>query len=224
MKAWAQTNAVVGKQAAGIALWRQFKTQALATVGLPASGKALIENSAPAIKKSAETALDKVLQDVLKRARDIERNHAMAQVANLAANAPDVQFEADGARRNAGGGGEETGFRKSVRLFLVDPDHGAMVIDPVTQAYKWDGGPSHCVAIMKSLSLLEVVDKVRQKIPAGRTVRAIYGALENLAPSSVIPDATRLQSDEEVEAFFDLTSSKPIQLQIVLHRDPNQVR
>ena len=132
MKAWAQTNAVVGKQAAGIALWRQFKTQALATVGLPASGKALIENSAPAIKKSAETALDKVLQDVLKRARDIERNHAMAQVANLAANAPDVQFEADGARRNAGGGGEETGFCKSVRLFLVDPDHGAMVIDPVT--------------------------------------------------------------------------------------------
>jgi len=79
------------------------------------------------------------------------------------------------------------------------------------------------VAIMKSPSLLEVVDKVRQKIPACRTVRAIYGALENPAPPSIIPDATRLQSDEKVEAFFDLTSSKPIRLQIVLHRDPNQV-
>ena len=76
---------------------------------------------------------------------------------------------------------------------------------------------------MKSPSLLEVIDKVRQKIPAGRTVRAINGALENPAPPSVIPDATRLQSDEKVEAFFDLTSSKPIRLQIVLHRDPNQV-
>ena len=76
---------------------------------------------------------------------------------------------------------------------------------------------------MKSPSLLEVVDKVRQKIPAGRTVRAIYGAFENPAPPSIIPDATCLQSDEEVEAFFDLTSSKPIRLQIVLHRDPNQV-
>jgi len=112
VKAWAQTNAVVGKRAAGIALWRQFKTQALATVGLLASGKALIENGAPAIKKSAETALDKVLQDVMKKAQDTERNHAMTQVANLAANAPDVQFKADGARRNAGGGGEETGFHK----------------------------------------------------------------------------------------------------------------
>jgi len=105
-------------------------------VGLPASGKALIENGAPAIKKSAETALDKVLQDVLKNARDTEQNHAMAQVANLAANAPDVQFEADGTHRNAGGSGEETGFYKSVRLFLVDPDCGTIVIDPVTQAYK----------------------------------------------------------------------------------------
>jgi len=98
-----------------------------------------------------------------------------------------------------------------------------MVIDPVTQAYKWDGGPSHCVSIIKSSSLLEVVDKVRQKIPAGCRVRAIYGALENPAPPSVISDATRLQSDEEVEAFFNLTSSKSIRLQIVLHRDPNQV-
>jgi len=136
VKAWGQTNAVVRKRAAGIALWRQFKIQALATVGLPASGKALIENSAAAIKKSAETALDKVLQDVLKKARDTERNHAMVQVANLAANAPDVQFEADGVRWNAGGGGEETGFCKSVRLFLVDSECGAMVIDPVTQTYK----------------------------------------------------------------------------------------
>jgi len=192
VKAWAQTNAVVRKRAAGIALWRQFKTQVLATVGLLASGKALIENGTPAIKKSAETALDKVLQDVLKKALDTERNHAMAQVANLAANAPDVQFKADGVRWNAGSGWEETRFHKSARLFLVDPDRSAMVIDPVTQAYKWDGGPSHCVTIMKSPSLLEVVDKVWQKIPAGRIVQAIYGALENPAPPSVIPDATRL--------------------------------
>jgi len=93
----------------------------------------------------------------------------MAQVASLAANGPYVQFEADGTRQNAGGGEEETGFRKSVRLFLLDPDCGAMVIDPVTQADKWDGGPRHCVAIMKSPSLLEVVDKVWPKIPAGVT-------------------------------------------------------
>jgi len=60
-------------------------------------------------------------------------------------------------------------------------------------------------------------------VTAGHIVQAIYGALQNPAPPRVILDATRLQSDEEVVVFFDLTSSKPIRLQIVLHRDPNQV-
>ena len=76
---------------------------------------------------------------------------------------------------------------------------------------------------MRVASLLEPVDKVRAKIPAGRVVRAIFGALENPIPPSRIPDAARLETDEEVEAFFDVTSSKPIRLQIVLYRDENQV-
>ena len=76
---------------------------------------------------------------------------------------------------------------------------------------------------MESASLLEVVDKVREKIPVGRTVRAICWAPENPAAGTVIPDATRLQSDEEVEACLEVTASKPIRLQVVLHRDPNQV-
>ena len=40
---------------------------------------------------------------------------------------------------------------------------------------------------------------------------------------TVIPDARRLQSDEQVEAFFEVTAYKPIRLPVVLHRDPNQV-
>jgi len=89
--------------------------------------------------------------------------------------------------------------------------------------YQWDGGPSNCVAIMRTPSLLEVVDKVRDKIPAGQTVRAIFGVIANPTPPGRIPEATRLQSDEEVEAFFDLTSAKPIRLQVVLRRDPEAV-
>ena len=52
VKAWARTNAVVGKRAAGIALWRQFKTHALTQVGLPASGIALLQNGSDAMKKA----------------------------------------------------------------------------------------------------------------------------------------------------------------------------
>jgi len=48
-----------------------------------------------------ETALDKVLQDILKKSRDTDRNLAMAQMANLTAAAPAVEFTSDSGSRNA---------------------------------------------------------------------------------------------------------------------------
>ena len=80
MKAWARMNAIVGKRAAGIALCRQFITHALTQVGLPAAGTAVLQNGSEAIKKAAETALDKILQDVLKKARDTDRNHQRKKI------------------------------------------------------------------------------------------------------------------------------------------------
>jgi len=148
----------------------------------------------------------------------------MAQVTNLAAAAPAVKFTLDGGSRNGDATrGADSMFRKSVRLFVVDPSHGAAVVDAVSGEYKWDGGPSQCIAVMKSATLQEVVDKIRQKVPAGRTVKAIFGALDNAVVPSIIPDATRLQSHKEIEAFFELTCSKPIRIQVILHRDPNFV-
>jgi len=61
---------------------------------------------------------------------------------------------------------------------VVDPGRGVAVLDAVSGEYRWDGGPSQCVAVMKSATLQEVVDN-RQKVPAGRIVRAIFGALDN---------------------------------------------
>jgi len=165
-----------------------------------------------------------VLQDVLNKARDTDRNLAMAQVANLAAAAPAVEFTPDGGSRNADATrGADSMFRRSVPLFVVDPGRGAAVVDAVSSEYKWNGGPSQCVAVMKSATLQEVMDKIWQKVPVGHTVRAIFGALNNAVARSIIPDATRLQSDKEVEAFFELTCSKPIRIQVILHRDPNLV-
>ncbi|RPB18006.1 hypothetical protein L211DRAFT_854582 [Terfezia boudieri ATCC MYA-4762] len=137
--------------------------------GLPASGIALIQNGAVAIKKAATTALDKILQDVLKKARDTERGYALAQVANLAANAPDVQFGggADATGRNAEDNAQE-GFRKPVRLFLIDPARRNEVQDIISGEYKWDEAPSNCVAILRSASLLEIVDKIWERILVGR--------------------------------------------------------
>ncbi|KAF8440637.1 hypothetical protein BGX38DRAFT_1205498 [Terfezia claveryi] len=213
IKAWARTNHVVGKRQAGTALWKTFRDYALAEAGLPASGKRLLQNGAAAIKKEAEKALDKLLQDTLKKLRDTERTHALSQVVSLASDTPDIQYTPND---NAVTSGQNTdnesgnwGFRKSVRIFLVDSGREDEVRVTPGGAYKWDGCPSHYVAIMQVASLLEVVDKVRDKIPVGRTVRAIFGALENPRLPNTIPDATRLQSDEE-----------PIRLQVVLLRNP----
>jgi hypothetical protein len=216
VKSWARTNGVTGKRAAGNALWRRFTEYAIQETGLPASGKTLLENGAPTMKAAAQNALDKLLQDVMKKARDTTRNNALQQVADLSANAPNVQFVPEDAISRNVSVGEESGFRKSVRIFLVDPARPGD--KDQNGEYKWDGGRCHCVAIMKSASLLEVVDRIRGKIPDNRTVRAIYGALDNPTAPNTTPDATRLQSDEEVEAFFDVTSSKPIRLQVILHK------
>ena len=103
----------------------------------------------------------------------------MAQVANLAAEAHDVRFVRDTANRDPDRGAHVAGdnaFRKAVHLLLVDSERVAVVRDAPTEEYTWDRGPSHCIAIMKSASHSEVVDKVHEKIPTGTTVSAIYGA------------------------------------------------
>ena len=145
------------------------------------------------MKMVAETALDTLLQDVLKKSRDTERGLAMAQVASLGATAPEVQFAVDEGRRipDEHNQGE---FRKWVRIFLVDPGCGDEVRDPLSGEYKWDNCPCHDVEIIKLPCLLEIVDKIEEKIPLGRKVRVVYGALKNPSAPSTSPDATHLQS------------------------------
>jgi len=81
--------------------------------------------------------LDKILQDVLKKSHDTNRNLAVAQVANLTAAAPAVEFILDGGSRNADATrGVDSTFCRSVRLFVVDPGHEAAVEDAVSSDYK----------------------------------------------------------------------------------------
>ncbi|RPB18174.1 hypothetical protein L211DRAFT_854378 [Terfezia boudieri ATCC MYA-4762] len=138
---------------------------------------------------------------MLKKARDIERRYILAQVVNLAANAPDVQFGggADTTGQNVEDNAQE-GFQKPVKLFLIDLAHGNEVQDIVT-------------------SLLEIVDKIWERIPVGRIVRVIYGALDNLNSGNAIPATIHLQTDEEVQAFLELSLLKPIRIQVILYRD-----
>jgi len=57
-----------------------------------ASGIALLQNEEATIQKAAKTALDKILQDLVKKLWDGDWSLALAQVTNLAANAPNIDI------------------------------------------------------------------------------------------------------------------------------------
>ena len=177
------------------------------------SGWRLLQGGDADMKKRALVGFNKVLQNVLKNVRDTQRNLKMKEVAQLIAGAPDVALQADGAEQaeNHDQGGQES-FQRSIRLFLVDPGGDKIVRN--------GAGVLCCIAMIKSPLLIEIVDKVRSEIPKGRLVRGFFGAIDNPTPPNVIPDSVRLQTEEEVEAFYDITASKPIWLQVILYRDP----
>ena len=63
---------------------------------MPASGRRLLQGVDADLKRRVEVAFDKLLQNVLKKARDIQRNLILKKVAQLIAGAPDVAIQADG--------------------------------------------------------------------------------------------------------------------------------
>ena len=93
-------------------------TYAKQEIEIASLGISLLQNGAAAIQKAAKTALDKILQDVRKKARDTDWGLALVQVTKLVANAPNVEFTRVNAQSQNENGG---GFQKLVRLFLIDP-------------------------------------------------------------------------------------------------------
>lgn len=92
VKAWAKVRGVTGKRKAGDDLWTEFTTYAMSETGLPESAKRLIETGSRDMKTAAVNALDKILQDLLKKSRDTDRYNSLAQVARMGMNAPDIVF------------------------------------------------------------------------------------------------------------------------------------
>lgn len=72
---------------------------------------------------------------------------------------------------------------------------------------------------MKSWLLLDIVDKEWSKILGGRFIRAIFGTVDDTTPFSVISDLVRLQTEKEIDAFYDIITFKPIHGQVISYRD-----
>ena len=120
--AWARTNYIVGKRAVGNNLWSQLKNFAMAETGIPVSRRRLLQGGDAGVKKRSVVAFVKLLQDVLTKAWDTQRNLTLKEMAQLMAVGPDVALQADGAEQqeNQDQGGQKS-YRRSVRLCLIDP-------------------------------------------------------------------------------------------------------
>ena len=78
----------------------------------------LLQGGDADVKKRAVVAFDKLLQDVLKKARDTQRNLTLKEVAQLIAVAPDVALQAHGAEQaenqDQGGSGVVSKIRETL--------------------------------------------------------------------------------------------------------------
>ena len=60
IRAWAQTNKVAGKRAAGDNLWGQLKTFVESETGMPVLGRRLLQGGDADLRKKAEVAFDNI--------------------------------------------------------------------------------------------------------------------------------------------------------------------
>ncbi len=112
------------------------------------------------------------------------------------------------------------------------------MLDPENPAHRdkygdwvWYVPTGRQVAVLYRQEIAEVISKAGQRVPEGRTVREVFGALENPLPgvNGVVhsndppADWLRLTTDEEVDGFLRLTGAKPIRLLVCLHRDPRAI-
>ncbi|KAF8457355.1 hypothetical protein BDZ91DRAFT_767259 [Kalaharituber pfeilii] len=155
----------------------------------------------------------------------------MQRTNNAREAAAGVDRAADGTLvDNVGASIVDVGNGPLVLVYIIDPsdnacytatnaDPGAVAPQPVRWG-KWDlTGKYRARFIIPTKSLEDVYKGVKSKIPAGRSIRAIYGCLVLLRPGVVVnpnADIERLTTDAEFAAFLQDTASKPIALQVVL--------
>ena len=63
-----------------------------------------------------------------------------------------------------------------VRVVLVDPDKGTDLQDNTGQ-FKWATASTKQIVVLKGITVAAVINSIGGRIPDGRHVRAVYGAV-----------------------------------------------
>ncbi|KAF8460847.1 hypothetical protein BDZ91DRAFT_766059 [Kalaharituber pfeilii] len=235
MTSHCKANNIKGIRQAGRAGWEALVVYAMTVPGIPASGLELLGLPVRnARQREAKKALEALCQDACKkiRSRDLQLTVRANQQRNSTDAAAGVIRAADGGivAPHVGSPPQSVANQPSVVVYIIDPadnncytatdaDPRPLAIQPVRWG-KWDLGPQYRARfVLQSKSLEEVYRGVKSKIPAGRTIRAIYGCVVRPATGVVINpdvDLEHLTTDTEFAAFLQDTASKPVALQVYL--------
>jgi len=207
LKAYALMNNITGRRATSNATWNTFKTFAMqANYGLPASGRTLLNT--PVGDKEGDKAGNRfhhLLLDSLKK------DHVTGVKEGLASAARQRENATNDSDRNE----EHPIILPSVlvRVAIVDPN----IVGDTNSAgeYVWATASSKQFVAWKKVAIVEVIKGIQDRIPAGKHVRAIYGAISKPnADGSQPEDITRIISDEDLTNF--LTAANGVYRRIML--------
>jgi len=216
-----------------------------ASIGFPAAGSVLIRGTNNAAS-AARGHLQYLLLDILKKGREQSRKAGLPATLGKrkrGIQAPEMEESdnedgSDEAKDDADHEDDDDDAewpRKRrditgnlipkivVWVYIVDVQYTDDAIDrSQPNAYTWATCHKSQLVILEEASMEVVYAAIKSRIGAGRTIRAMYGAITKPHPSGVTPaDVVRLTNDDDLEAFLEVarTEYKPLCIQVQLARD-----
>ena len=168
----------------------------------------------------AHKALNELMLDCFKKVRESEnkRRKAVAREELAGEEGSGGNLKSDDESRPTKKG-ERVEAGKPLLMYVLDPGNTAHR-DPFTKGWNWELPGMKKMAVLHEVTINELHRKISPHLPEGRKVREIIGALTNSQPGEggAPSDVTHLRSDEDLNAFLQLTQVKPIKLLVILHK------
>ena len=183
--------------------------------------KGILSRSSTKETKGHHNAIHELLIDCLKKRREAEdsRKRAVAKEELEEELTGSIGGESDGRSQEPVNKRVKYTEGKPLFYYVLDPEVEG---DRHNGEWIWNRAGSKGLTTLYEATVNELYQKISAKIPNGRRVREIIGALQNAMPDSQIAtwsDAVHLQSDDDVNTFLRLTEAKPVKLLIILHRN-----
>ena len=216
MKAYAIMKSLTGRHGTSDAEWEAFRQYAMdPDNGLPASGGTML--SLPHRDEDGDKVRKRFHHlhlDSLKKDQETLTKEGLASAVQKRKRAANDSDEYAAPLRLMNNPGEP------VRVVLVDPDKDTD-LQGNTGQFKWATASTKQIVVLNGITVAAVINSIESRIPNGRHVRAVYGAVAKPPADRKEPDDTeQITSDEDLRNFLEVTRGvyKPITFQLQLNK------